>query len=329
VELADFDGDGRLDAVTGSDGVLLLRGLADGGFAPPALLAFSPQTKFESAAGDVDGDGHPDLVYGGGSAFLTVRHNLGDGSFGPAVVLPTGSLDFNAAPTLGDLDGDGDLDLAVAIGFQFPGALQVYWNDGHGNFTLGPRMTTGGDSRTPVIGHLTAVTGRPDILVPNWSDGTISVFQGHADDTFSLFATLAAPQFAKTAVVRDVTQDGRADLITVGPGPLFGTDFRVRIYPGTDHGLGAPIDFPAGTFPSTVAVTDVDADGRPDIIVGGSRVVLHRALPGGGFAAPVVYGSPLSDGLAVGDLNGDLRPDLVTVAFGGPLTAELNRCLTP
>jgi len=280
VELADFDGDGRLDAVTGFDGVSLLRGRAGGSFAPPQSLAFSPQTKFESAVGDVDGDGHPDLVYGGGTALLTLRHNLGDGTFGPPVILPTESLDFNAAPALGDLDGDGDLDLAVAIGFRFPGSLQVYWNDGHGNFTLGPRMVTGGDSRTPAIARVTTLTGRPDILVPNWFDGTITVFQGHPDRTFSRFATLAAPAFAKTVVVRDVTQDGRADLVTAGPGPLFGIDFRVRIYPGTDHGLGAAIDLPAGTFPSTVVVTDLDSDGRPDIVVGGSHIAVHRALPG-------------------------------------------------
>jgi hypothetical protein len=43
-----------------------------------------------------------------------------------------------------------------------------------------------------------------------------------------------------------------------------------------------------------------------------------------------VYAAAASDSVAIRNLAGDLRPDLVTVGgFGEYLTTEVNRCLAP
>ncbi|HEX2685387.1 MAG TPA: VCBS repeat-containing protein [Kofleriaceae bacterium] len=195
---------------------------------------------------------------------------------------------------------------------KFIVAVQVYWNVG-GVFQLGPQLVTGWDSRRPAIARLTGAA-LPDILVPNWMDGTVSVFQGHADRSFTLYVTLPVPPHSGSVLVTDVTQDGRVDLIAAGPGDLDHLNRHVRIYPGLDHGVGSPINLSTPAFPLEVGVSDLDSDGRPDlIIVVGGQVALHRALPGGGFAAPISYEAPASGAVALHDLTDDLRPDLVTV----------------
>lgn len=326
VVLTDLDRDGHPDAVLASSlagPVVILRGLADGSFAPPTSLTTSGANRL--ATGDIDGDGNVDLVYVGHAVYS--RRNLGNGTFGPEQRIPAPSTNVNSSLTLGDLDGDGDLDLVITFGFELPGSVQVLWNDGSGTFELGPRLTTGWDSRAAVIGPLTG-GGRPDIVVPNWMDGTVSVFRGHAGGSFTLYATLPVPSFSEAALIADVTQDGRTDLVVAGPGDESPFNPKVRIYPGLDHGLGGGIDLPAGTFvfPQDLAVADLDSDGRRDLIVVGSgKIAWHRALDGGGFAAPVVYASNASTSVAIRDLTGDFRSDLVTVG-DGVLMTHVNRC---
>lgn len=326
VVLIDLDGDGRLDAVSASGSVNILRGLPDGGFASaPGPTASGV---FEVAAGDLDGDGDVDLVLGG--IGIVLSRNRGNGTFDPVETINNEDIG-GWSVTLADLDGDGDLDLVAARSLQLPGTLQVYFNDGHGVFRPGPRFNTGWDTRTPAVGHLTG-GGSVDIAAPNWMDGTVSVFQGHPDGSFTPFATLSVPPLSPVAVIADVTQDGRADLIAAGSGDLSALDLTIRIYPGLDHGLGAAIDLSTGAFPDDLAVADLDSDGRPDIVAaGGGIIAFHRALPGGGFAAPLLYPTAVaSGGLAIRDLNGDLRPDVVALGqFSGSLNLHLNRCLSP
>jgi hypothetical protein len=329
LELADLDRDGHLDVTlvaSWTDTVLILRGLADGGFAPPASLATSGVNQLTT--GDVDGDGHIDLVYADRSVLW--RRNLGDATFGPEQLISALTADINSALRLGDLDGDGDLDLAVTRAFQAPGSVRVHWNTGGGVFQSGVELTAGWDSRRAAIGSLVG-DDRPDLVVPNWMDGTVSVFRGGPDHSFTLFATLSVPAFSSEVLIADVTQDGRMDLVAAGPGPLNEESPTIRIYPGRDRGLGGPIDLPAGAFmyPEALAAADLDSDGRRDLVlVGAGKIAWYRALPGGGFAAAVQYVAGASASAAIGDVTGDLRADVLTIGDGF-LSTHVSRCVSP
>ena len=63
VDLADFDGDGKLDAVFASPAgfINVFRGDGTGTFGPGAAYV-NPIASYETAVGDLNGDGKPDIV---------------------------------------------------------------------------------------------------------------------------------------------------------------------------------------------------------------------------------------------------------------------------
>jgi streptogramin lyase len=126
--------------------------------------------------------------------------------------------------------------------------------------------------------------------------------------------------------VGDVTGDGVPDFIT-GPGPGGGPDIRVfdgrtgalarEFYAFDSHYLG-------GVF---VAVGNFDGDGHADIVVaadagGGPEVKVFSGADGHVMADFMAYDDRFRGGVrvAVGDVNGDGTPDLITGAgfSGGP-----------
>jgi hypothetical protein len=198
--------------------------------------------------GDVDGDGHPDVVVDGvcfgGSGEQQIRGCadvlLGDGS---GAFVPSGRLAL-ADPaadgldaTLGDLDGDGDLDVAAAtIGIAADGggaigSMSFFHGDGAGGF--GPEVTRRAHRETTNIQDADF-------------DG-----DGHVD---LLTATSDRDQ--------DFTDDYGRVLFGDGAGS-YGDD---RVLPN-GHG----------------AVADLDADGHPDYATfatpGNLEVFLNRLTP--------------------------------------------------
>jgi len=124
IEVADLNADGSLDlavANTASGGVQVLLGHPNGTFTPQASLASGNSSGV--AAGDLNGDGIPDLVTGvvtgSNTGIAKVFLGQGSGGVGTATYGPATSYHTNGdvyQVIVGDLDGDGAQDALVSEG---------------------------------------------------------------------------------------------------------------------------------------------------------------------------------------------------------------------
>ena len=178
IAAADFDGDGRTDIVTVSQGALsYLHSKAQGGFDPavlipaPAAPGLTGLTYAAVSAVDLNHDGKPDLVVLHVGEYAGVLINNGNGTFQPETlyetVVNTGP-GFVLPMRTGDFTGDGNTDVMVA-GCS---GLQILRGDGAGG--LGSTRvvaSTGGFSSVstltqPISGkrHAAATTAPVSIL---------------------------------------------------------------------------------------------------------------------------------------------------------------------
>lgn len=145
VAIADFNGDARPDIATAAntDGAIdVLLQLPSGAFAP--AVPYNVSSGIASVvAGDVSGDGVPDLVALVGSSSSTRMAVLPASAGGVFLAPRFAAVGFGSSRlTLADLDGDGDLDAAVAL--LSTGSAMVIQNIGAGQFNNGIGCATGG-----------------------------------------------------------------------------------------------------------------------------------------------------------------------------------------
>ena len=228
------------------------------------------------AVGDVNGDGVYDVVTGSGRK--QVAHvRVFDGATGLALTSALGSF-VPFEPTFtggvfvaaGDVNGDGFDDIVVAP--DVGAAPQVRAFDGRTGVQLKSFFAYGDDFRGGVRVATADVNndGLAEIITATGPGAgpQVKVFSG-ADNSllFSFFAFDAAFQGGVHVAGGDVNGDGRADVVT-GAGPGGGP--HVRVFSGANAAVLA--DFQASQDRARggvrVAATDVNRDGRPDIVVG-------------------------------------------------------------
>jgi VCBS repeat protein len=325
--------------------------------APPTLLGmgsnlplFRPVAtydpggqSFSVAVADVNGDGNPDLLVGNAGVAegsIGILLGRGDGTFQPVATYDSGgSLAYSIA--VADVNGDGNPDLVVAncgpIGVNAcqsgNGLIGVLLGNGDGTFQPVVTYSSGGNTAVSVAVADLNGDGRPDLLVANECDtsstcahGSVGVLLSNGDGTFQAATVFDVGNAIDSIAVADVNGDAHQDVLAGGGGE----NNNVDVLLGNGDGTFQPLVTynSGGNTALSVAVADVNGDGKPDLVVGNqcdTSINCAHGLVGvllgngdGTFQLAVGYdaGGTGAWSVAVADVNGDRKPDLmIALAF--------------
>ena len=298
-----------------------------GTFAAPVLIPDGDDPLFLASA-DLNGDTLPDVVsasYNDGTLAVFFNSLQKPGSFSTPLILASPGASQVA---IGDLNGDGLPDLVSA---DF--GVSLFVQTSPGAFSSPISLYAGG-ANWVAVGDLNG-DGAADVALADNVGVKVLMHTGAPSAT-----TFAAPVTVFTQTVNsdvaganviaifDVNGDGLNDLIITDPGPTGGTAPTVSVllqdaaHPGQ---FLAATSYPtaAGSLAQSIVVTDVDGDGHPDIVIGGTGAVtvLLNASTAGTFMAAANYAVTNSNQIAIADVNGDGHPDII-VATGLSQTVE-------
>ena len=371
VVVADVNGDGKPDALAvsactdypvttncGLGGVLdVLMGNGDGTFQPAQNDIFGSDAPRSIAVGDVNEDGKLDLVVASSAACnntitcigpaVTILLGNGDGTFRTAQSYSSGGfLGSSEALAIADVNGDGKPDLIVANAdsisinsYTVNGDVSVLLGNGDGTFQPAQSYSSGAYNATAVaVGDVNG-DGKTDVLVANNCiiqdcslTGAVGVLLGNGDGTLRAALTYPSGGWIPYVIaVGDVNADGKSDLVVGNRCANINTcpGGGVGVLLGNGDGrFQTPQSYNAGAYPaSSIAVADVNGDGKPDMLVANpcpdatcgstsnkNGVVLVLLNNGDGtFQSAQDYnsGAPIAEAVAVGDVNGDGKPDIV------------------
>ncbi|MCA9224679.1 MAG: VCBS repeat-containing protein, partial [Planctomycetales bacterium] len=289
------------DIVRGSNGSSLFSGQVFPVGGVPTKIAY----------GDVNGDGHIDLVaVSRENDSVSLLPGRGDGTFGDAVVLnirDPNNLGRNHRPldvAIADLNRDGNMDLVVAntiadtIGVAF----------GNGDFSFQPIQVYDSDF-SPVQVAIGDLNGDlfPDIVSANdVGGGRILINSG--DGTFTEGTRLGLTFGHEAVFVGDLNSDGVLDIVADAFG---GAAVAIGNGDGTFQAFQS-FAIPTGEVAGS-ALADIDRDTTLDLIVPGSNEIsVFPGLGDGTFAAPrSIPTSEIAGHVVAADLNGDSWLDVV------------------
>jgi len=355
---ADVNGDGIPDLIVansclstgicGSDGsVDVLLGNGDGTFQSPVSYSSGGQGPFSLAVADLNNDGKLDIVVANlFSSTLGVLLGNGDGTFQSPITYSSGG-DEAVSVAVKDVNGDNKPDIIVANlcgtnsgcgGSTSHGSVSILVGNGDGTFHAGASYDSGGYFAESVAVEDLNADGKPDIVVADFCasstgcslGGVVGVLLNNGNGAFQSVVTYGSggdqPLFVTIA---DVNGDRKPDLIVGNScsNCALSGEGSVGILIGNGNGtFQSASSYDSGGFTAaSVAVSDVNHDGYPDLLVANQsgETTSNSALGvllgnrDGTFRTPASYNLAgySAESIALVDVNGDHNPDAVVSNF--------------
>lgn len=346
--IGDLDGDGKPDLVVASsvDGIISIyqnisanNTLTTNSFAPRitlSILSTAGNSPYGLALADLDGDGKLDIVaLDADNNLVSIFRNINSGptlsssSFDTRIDLPAGTVMRGLAVL--DLNSDGRPDIVTAN--HGDDTISIFENQStSGNISFAARTDIAAASG-PFSVAIADIDddGNPDLVVANNGNNqsTVSIFQNPgiigpiSNASFLPRVDFSGNNSAEGLAVGDIDGDGKIDLLVGSPTGGTVSVYRNTSTPGTidENSFSPAVDFGGGGIVNSVSLADMDGDGRLDIISCTQlpsifSIFKNISIPGSFTTSSL---APRADyptgsnpnGIALGDLDGDGRPDAV------------------
>lgn len=303
IVLADINGDGRIDILTGVTGnpliftgynpdgadMSVLFGREGGVFWGASLSWGTNENEYGTngvVSADFNSDGLPDFAtiglasldrYGNAVSELRILDGLANGYFTQVAQYPLDG--FPVALVTSDFNGDGKPDLAFAVSLPPPqqNTVHIFTNNGQGTFEeLSPITLAAGLSVAALATGDFNRDGKQDLAVltttqNGGSTDEVLVFLGNGDGSFRAGALYPVGVGASDVAIGDFRGDGRIDLATANSGTGGGNNGSISVLLGNGDGtfLAAsttPLSEPNGNSPVGIAAADLRGDGKDDLV---------------------------------------------------------------
>ncbi len=321
---ADLNGDGITDSVAFlRNQVAVILYNADETTRPRTLYTaiLNPLTLI---AADFNGDGKLDLAVGGDSNrkdgnWLAILLGNGDGTFQDAKTMNAGNGVARLAAA--DLNGDGKMDIVAAN--PYSDKISVLLGNGDGTFAA-PVAYAAPSYPSAMVSIDLNNDRRPDVAVLSRFGDMLGVFLSNADGTLKPALTMSAGGADHALAYTDINNDGRMDLVGVD---FFGNALSVLL--GNGDGTFQPGKrYLTATQSETVSLLPT-RDGRTVVFTldgNTGDVILEVAAADGTLSTPEsLNGGAELSGIAIGDLDGDGKQDIVsTDSKGASVYVTLN-----
>lgn len=276
VKLIDIDGDGKLDLIVlnGQFNIMsVFRNTSVSGTITFAAKVDLPSglNSLDVSIGDLNNDGKPDLVTANANSnTVSVYRNistLGSVIFAAKVDLTPFSGTISVA--IDDIDGDGKSDLIIANNGPTVSVLRNTTTTAT-TISFAAKVDFSIDIYASVlkIGDIDG-DGKLDIATSNWDTNVISILRNTS--TIGVLSFAAKVNFAAGAntiflSIGDIDGDGKPDISASNYGGISVSVFRSLSSPGVIN-FATKVDFTTGTGPKSNSISDIDGDGKPDLVV--------------------------------------------------------------
>lgn len=307
VAAVDLDGDGDIDFMDASGGgeIRFWENIGNGVLAAfPSEVTFLPGTSSRLHAVDLDDDGLPEVWESRSPQPDRLWKSAGFGSYVEVPIFSHGSTQARSA----DFNGDGRPDIVTIS----PTGTRIWLNDGALFASVTPRLLHLTPQNAVATGDVDA-DGDFDILLAGTA---LTVLRNEGYGNFTMPSSTFAMGQYRALECHDMNADGRDDIVAVAVAGIGGATATGVYLSVPNSGLFQRISSPINAVPgTTLAVGDLDGDGRPDLAIGGTGSPAVSVWINTGTGSMQSAGNGLvgtaPGSLALADIDGDGVLDLV------------------